>query len=81
MNRPEPMFSCDGVSLDFFQAGILGELKESSHETMGYVLDDVTDYLSKNGLVQVGDYPSRDGRLCTLSLTERSKLHDIFSQG
>ena len=80
VNEPEPMFTCDGVILDFFQAGILDELKKSSHGKMAYVLDDVTAFLNKNGLVEVGHYPSRDGRLCTLTLTDRSRNHDISPQ-
>lgn len=77
VNKPDPIFSFDGVILDFFQSAILDQLKKSSMGTMGYVLDEVTDYLSKNGLVEVGHCPSRDGRLCTISLTERSKNNEI----
>ena len=77
-NKPDPIFSCDGVTLDFFQTAILDQLKKSYMGTMGYVLDEVTDFLRKNGLVEVGPLPSRDGRLCTISLTERSKNNDII---
>lgn len=75
----ELTFSCDGVPLDFFQAAILQELKSSASGSAGYVQGEVTTHLKEHGLIEVGGYPSRDGKLCVVSLTDRSRHNDIIS--
>lgn len=82
MDQNEISFSCDGVPLSFTQMGILRGVKEqySKHNCgMGFVQNETTNYLEEQGLVRTEDYPSRDGRLRTLYLTERSKNNDILN--
>lgn len=81
-NESELIFSCDGVPLTFTQMGILRGVKEqhSKHNCgMGFVQNETTTYLEEHGLIRMEDYPSRDGNLRTLHLTERSKNNAILN--